>query len=64
MNEKQNEVAQLNSIIESLEQERGRISIVGRALTPQEEHRLSQIGEAVPLLRSAVEKLTAEPTAG
>jgi len=64
MNRESGTIAQLTSIIASLEQERASISIVGRALTEQETHRPEQIDGALPLLQGAVEKLTAEPRFG
>ena len=61
MNQQPEMIEQLQSMTSLLEQERAGISIVGRALTEQETHRLKQIEGALPLLQGAVEKLTAEP---
>ena len=48
------------SMIGSPEQERASISIVGRALTEQEMHRLDQVEGALPPLTAAVEIPTAD----
>lgn len=64
MAKKLNVFAQLNAIIETPEQKRSSSSVVGRGLTSDQECRLGQIEDALPLLRSAMEKLTAEPLSG
>ena len=48
---------ELASITKELEQERARISVLGRSLTLEEQKRLQQLEQAIPLLRSALEIL-------
>ena len=49
---------ELASITKEVEQERARISVVGRSLTLEEQKRLQQLDQAIPLLRSALEILS------
>ena len=57
MTQESNVIGQLNSIIDTLEQEQAGISVIARPLTDLEMHRLNQIADALPLLKAAVEKL-------
>lgn len=51
------EVQQLNQVIHDLEGKRARISVLGRALTEEEQEVLSRIERALPLLRDALTHL-------
>lgn len=61
MDGKSDEVSQLNTIIDSLDQERGQLMIRGSAI-PADLERTAQIEAALPLLREGVEKLSSGVT--
>lgn len=51
------DVQQLNQVIDNLDGKRARISILGRALTEEEQEVLIRIERALPLLRNALTQL-------
>jgi aspartate aminotransferase-like enzyme len=51
------DIQQLNQVIDDLEGKRARISILGRALTEDEQEVLARIERALPLLRDALTQL-------
>lgn len=51
------DIQQLNQVIDNLEGKRARISILGRALTEDEQEVLARIERALPLLRDALTQL-------
>lgn len=59
MNEWQNTLSQLGDVQSYLQQERARLSIVGRALTEQERECLASIECALPSIGEAIDKLCA-----
>ncbi len=60
MNQASGTIEQLAAVIASLKQEQARISVIGRPLSDEEVHRLDQIADSLPLLTTAVDKLTAD----
>lgn len=51
------DIQQLNQVIDDLEGKRARISILGRALTEDEQKVLDRIEKVLPLLRNALTQL-------
>lgn len=51
------DVQQLTQVIDNLDDKRARISVLGRALTEEEQEVLIRIKRAFPLLRNALTQL-------
>lgn len=60
MSEKLDVIQQLRGVIEALQQERNRLQIMGRGLSPEERRRSDQISNGLPKLREGLEILTTE----
>ena len=64
MTEPNNVNETVRSIIDTLNGEYVGLQKLGRALSPEELHRCDQISNALPLLRNALEALTAKAFPG